>query len=226
MLECYLIEHGEKIPGQLRPATIDERDVLVFIKDRSEKAYLQIPASKLTSVKLKGLLNKTLTITARDGNEYYFKARFLKTRFSQIHKLVTFLILSNVEGIEVSADAPERVFIDETFELIITVYNKRPEHIKASNIWFDRYLSAFEIVSAEPPYKSSEDFGIPDCPEFDAYTFTFDEILPPDKIKNFCFKLRPKKQGKFPALISVSDESGKKQSYSLSTNLQTTVIQR
>lgn len=227
MLGCCLIEHGEKIHGQLRPATIDEKDVLVFIKYQSEKAYLEIPASKLASAELKGFFNKTLTVTAKDGLVYHFKkSPLLKGSLSQIYKLVTFLIVSNVEDIEISVDAPDRVFIDETFELIVTVHNKQPENIKVAYIWLNDYLPGLEIVSFEPSRKSPKNVLVRDDPGFSHDRFKFDETVHTSATKRFTFELQAKKQRNFSSHITVSGDFGKNQSFFLTADVQTNVIQR
>ncbi|MHC4475786.1 MAG: hypothetical protein ACYTEL_09070 [Planctomycetota bacterium] len=213
-----LMEYNMEIPGQLRPATVEGKDQLVFIRQGATEPYIRIWATDLAAVKISGFFTKKMVVTTRTGIQYHFKGRL-----ARIFEITRFLIKANPEGIKMSVSVPARAAVGEKIDLTVEVSNERlNEEIDVSKISIsDEYLLGFEIIATNPPGTRPEhlslpsDLGIPGCTYF-----TFKLPVAPSETARFVFTLSAQKQGSFAGSVCVAGKG-----MTLSSKAETTVVE-
>ncbi|MBK1792255.1 hypothetical protein [Persicirhabdus sediminis] len=111
--------------------------------------------------------------------------------------------MQDVEGVDVTLTNKTNVQVGETFDLVITVTNERPEEtldLSDIDIYHD-YLDGFTVADIQPKPKSTmgDPFG-----EF--RTFTFASKIPPGASKDFTFTLQAQQAGIFRGDVDICED--------------------
>lgn len=116
--------------------------------------------------------------------------------------LVFVYAAQGVQGVDVAVDAPLEVVVGETFQLQVTVTNKRPRKALAlSDIDIaDEYLAGFIVLNMEPKAQSTMHVPIDN-----SQSFTFGVEIPPGESKTFTFTLRAEKLGIYRGDVDVCE---------------------
>ena len=110
-------------------------------------------------------------------------------------------VMKDAQGVSVHVAVPTEVYVDDTFDLEVTVVNDRKKNLKVDDIDLDdEYLAGFLVVSTEPKHKSTAHVPIDN-----SQSFTFNRELRPGQTNRFVFKLRAIKAGVFRGDVDVAE---------------------
>lgn len=111
-------------------------------------------------------------------------------------------VVQDPRGVEVSVTGPLDVAVGQTFDLTVTVTNRRPgKAVSLSDIDVaEEYLAGFTIAGVTPKPKSNTH-----VPFDNSRSFSFDVRIPPSQARRFTFTLRAEKQGVYRGDVDVCE---------------------